>query len=257
VTFEHSARASSFGTDAQQYDRARPRYPEALVSAVIEEHPYASVLDVGCGTGIASAQLEAHGCTVLGIEPDHRMALVARAKGIEVEHGSFEEWDPRGRQFDVVTSAQAWHWVDPHLGMAKAAGILGPSGRLALFWNQGAYPVEMQPEVEELYKRYAPRIDRSSTVLGSPIIDRIAQQRVAMTIERGFGDPEVRSFPWERTLTSEQWLDTICTHSDHRALPSDQLAALLSALRTMVDANGAVINIAYVAWVVMATKRDL
>jgi hypothetical protein len=33
----------------------------------------------------------------------------------------FEDWDPAGRTFDSVIAAQAWHWVDPVAGAAKAA----------------------------------------------------------------------------------------------------------------------------------------
>ena len=50
------------------------------------------VLDVGCGTGIVSALLAHRGADVLGIEPDPRMAAVARAKGLAVEVARFEEW---------------------------------------------------------------------------------------------------------------------------------------------------------------------
>jgi len=66
--------AESFGTDAQRYDRARPGYPDALVARIAAGSPGPKVLDVGCGTGIAARQFQAAGCTVLGVEPDARMA---------------------------------------------------------------------------------------------------------------------------------------------------------------------------------------
>jgi len=95
----HHARqtAESFGTDAQRYDQARPGYPEALVARTIAGSPGLDVLDVGCGTGIAARQFQAAGCTVLGVEPDARMADVARAAGLPVEVTTFEAWAPAGR----------------------------------------------------------------------------------------------------------------------------------------------------------------
>ncbi len=46
---------------------------------------------------------------------------------------AFEAWDPAGREFDAVISGQSWHWVDPVAGAAKAAQVLRPGGRLAVW----------------------------------------------------------------------------------------------------------------------------
>src|SRR2546421_6640760 len=58
-------RASSFGDDPARYDRARPSYPAELVDELMSSRP-ARVLDVGCGTGIASRLFAARGCEVKG-----------------------------------------------------------------------------------------------------------------------------------------------------------------------------------------------
>lgn len=84
--------AESFGVDAQRYDQARPGYPDTLVTRIVTGSPGSDVLDVGCGTGIAARQFQAAGCTVLGIEPDARMADFARARGLQVEVATFEAW---------------------------------------------------------------------------------------------------------------------------------------------------------------------
>ncbi len=85
--------AETFGTDAERYDRTRPRYPDALVERIVAEAPGPDLLDVGCGTGIEARQFQAAGCTVLGVEPDGRMADFARRAGVEVEVATFEAWD--------------------------------------------------------------------------------------------------------------------------------------------------------------------
>ena len=81
------ARAESFGEDAELYHDVRPRYPAAMFDHLLAGGPV-SVLDVGCGPGSLLELLAARGCTVLGVEPDARMAAVARGNGIEVEVGS-------------------------------------------------------------------------------------------------------------------------------------------------------------------------
>ena len=73
--------AGGFG-DPERYDRARPRYPDALVARIVAASPGPDILDVGCGTGIAARQFRAAGGRVLGIEPDARMADFARRTGM-------------------------------------------------------------------------------------------------------------------------------------------------------------------------------
>lgn len=99
---EHRTVAESFGLDPDRYDRTRPSYPAALIGRIADDSPGPEVLDVGCGTGIAARQLQATGATVLGVEPDARMAEFARHTGVEVEVATFEAWDAAGRVFDAV-----------------------------------------------------------------------------------------------------------------------------------------------------------
>src|SRR5713226_3733227 len=97
---ENRRRAESFGADAERYDRARPSYPTALVDELLASKP-ARVLDVGCGTGKVGRLFLARGCEVVGVEPDPRMAGVARSHGIPVEVATFELWNPAHRMFDL------------------------------------------------------------------------------------------------------------------------------------------------------------
>jgi SAM-dependent methyltransferase len=89
---QHRRIAESFGVDPDRYDRTRPRYPDALVERIIAGCTGRDVLDVGSGTGIVARQFGAAGCTVIGIEPDERMAEFARRGGAEVEVATFEAW---------------------------------------------------------------------------------------------------------------------------------------------------------------------
>ena len=139
-THRHRHVAESFGADAQRYDRARPHYPDELIHRVVAASPGRELLDVGVGTGIVARQFAAAGCAVLGVDPDDRMADYARSTGITVETATFEDWEPHGRSFDAVVAGQTWHWVDPWRGALKAAEVLRPGGRLAIFWNAQQLP---------------------------------------------------------------------------------------------------------------------
>ena len=158
-------RAGSFGEVAEQYDRVRPEYPVELVDTLLAGGPR-TVLDVGCGTGISSRLFIARGCAVVGLEPDPRMAEVARRRGVEVESGTIEEWEAGARRFDLLTAGQSWHWVDPLRGAAKAAAVLRPGGRIGLFWNQAHPDPSIRPVLDAVYARHAPELSRRSVLLG-------------------------------------------------------------------------------------------
>jgi len=251
VIFGDRARAGSFGEDPQAYDRARPRYPDALFDDLLPSGP-ARVVDVGCGTGIVAEALAARGCDVLGVEPDPRMAAVAAAKGLAVEIATFEDWDAQGRVFDLVTSGQAWHWVDPSHGPAKAASVLRPGVRIALFWNLGSHDDETQAALDEVYARHAPSLVREPDPLGWA---RRAADAEAIARTGRFEEAEIRRYQWVRRYTTAEWVAQLPTHSTHRLLPEPVREALLRDVAAVLDARGGALDLAYDTLLVTAVMR--
>jgi SAM-dependent methyltransferase len=259
----HRARqwAESFGSDAERYDRARPRYPQALVDRIIAASPgpdVPDVLDVGIGTGIAARQFQAAGCRVLGVEVDARMADLVRRGGFEVEVAAFEAWDPAGRAFDAVISGQTWHWVDPVAGAAKAAQALRPGGRLAVFWNVGqpspdvgeafsAVYREVMPDLAYYHRGQMPGLDAYSTGF-TRAADGIREAGA-------FGDPEQWRFDWERSYTRDEWLDQVPTFGDHSQFRPAKLAEVLAGIGAAIDATGGSFTMRYTAVVVTAARN--
>ncbi|TNC21431.1 class I SAM-dependent methyltransferase [Amycolatopsis alkalitolerans] len=233
--------AESFGVDAERYDRARPGYPDELVNRIVAAAPGRGFLDVGCGTGIVSRQFQAAGCTVLGVDPDSRMAGFARRIGIDVEVATFEEWDPAGRTFDAVVAAQSWHWVDPVAGATKAAAVLRPGGVLAIFAHAYIPPPEIANAFAEVYRRVLPDApftrQRAAT---APDIYEAMFAKFAGGIEEagGFGTPDRWRFEWTRTYTRDAWLDFLPTTGGLTRLPKDKLDEILSAVGNAIDAHG-------------------
>jgi SAM-dependent methyltransferase len=253
--------AESFGSDAGRYDRARPSYPVALVDRIVGSSPGVgapSILDVGCGTGISGRLFLAAGCQVLGIEPDARMAELARRNGVDVEVAKFEEWDAGGRAFDVVIAAQAWHWVDPVAGAAQAAAVLRPGGRLAVFWNAFLPPADLRAAFGEVYQRALP--DRPvAGFWARPAVEAYlvgcGRAADAMRQAGGFGEPETWRFDWSRPYTRDEWLDVVPTFGGHSLLPADVQAELLTGIGAAVDAVGGVFTMDYATVAATATRE--
>jgi SAM-dependent methyltransferase len=223
-----------------------------LVDDLVAGKP-ARVLDVGCGTGKVARLFLARGCEVLGVEPDLRMAGVARAHGIPVEVATFEAWDPAHRIFDLVVSGQAWHWVDPSLGAQKAASVLVPGGRLAIFWNRGQHDAPTQAALYEAYARFAPAIGMESVPPRNDPSER-SDDIAAIAATHSFAPCQLRSYGWSQRYSRHEWLDQLGTHSDHIALEPQQRAALLDAVGATIDRLGGSITLHYETELISAER---
>jgi SAM-dependent methyltransferase len=249
---EDRQRAESFGANAEQYDRARPTYPPALVDDLMTDTPR-TVVDVGCGTGKAGRLFAARGCDVLGVEIDARMADVARSHGLEVEVASFETWDPGGRVFDLLASGQAWHWVDPIVGYSKAAEVIRPGGRFAVFWNLGEHEPATLEAFLEVYSRLGVET-RHSITLGTYKRDGGAGTVAQLEESGAFEGGEVRRYHWDQRYSRDEWLDQLPTHSDHAILPSEQLRAVQHDIGETIDRLGGSVLVRFDTMVVTATR---
>ncbi|MFC4087223.1 class I SAM-dependent methyltransferase [Amycolatopsis samaneae] len=253
--------AESFGVDAERYDRARPPYPDALVARILAASPGRAVLDVGCGTGIEARQFAAAGCAVLGVDPDTRMAEFARRGGTEVEVAKFEDWDPVGRVFDAVVSGQAWHWVDPVAGAAKAARVLRTGGRLAVFGHVYDPPSEVTAAYNAACRRVAPGSMLVPPSGGGPSRTglEVYQAMFATAADGirqagGFGEPEQWRFDWERHYTRDEWLDLMPTTGGLTRLEPAPRAEVLAEVGAAIDAMGGGFTMPYVTLAATAAR---
>jgi SAM-dependent methyltransferase len=237
-------RSRLFGEQAEAYDRFRPTYPDAVIDELLGPAPVGlDVLDVGCGTGIASRQMAQRGAKVLGVELAPRMAEIARGHRVEVEIAAFEGWDAAGRTFDRVTSAQAWHWLDLPIATAKAASVLRPGGRLGLIWNVGSQPDDLADALEEAYANVVPhdshRVFRGYAAnRSSDVRTSLSSEIDAVSAVSDFGTPTEKWFPWTRAYRRDEWLDQLVSRSDHAALEPAVRNRLFEAIGAAIDDRG-------------------
>jgi SAM-dependent methyltransferase len=236
-----------FGEVADLYDRHRPSYPAALIDdlvALAGLDGSQAVLEVGAGTGKATVMFAKRGIPIVAVEPSAEMAAVARRntsayRGIEIEQSDFERWDPRGRRFPLLFCAQAWHWVDPAAGFAKARDSLFQHGVLAPFWNRFAWDrSELREALIDAYDRTAPQLRRESPQhpanLG--LDDHDWDSAIAGTA--GMTDPEVRFYHWTMEYSADEYIALLDTTSDIRLLDEKRRTALLTAVAAVIQAQG-------------------
>jgi SAM-dependent methyltransferase len=232
------SRADSFGAFARLYDSRRPRYPSQLIADLLSRGAQ-RVLDVGAGTGIASRQLLDNGADVLAVEPDPRMAGIAKEKGIPVEMGMFENWDAANRNFDLIVFGQSFHWVNPSVALPKIHALLSAGGQLALMWNRLIPTEPTDGDLAEVYRDY---MDPGLSLIGGSSIGIAAADgnidRLSSSITASGFTVEEHTYPRDEHYSAERWLDLVFTYSSHLILAADKAAELRARLAERIGPRG-------------------
>ncbi len=259
---ERGRRAVTFDRVAALYDAVRPGYPDALVEHVLAFAGLGApgrILEVGCGPAKATLPFARRGHRMLCLEPGAALAAIAREHlapypDAEVHEARFEDFPLSDAPFDLVMSAQAWHWVDPEVGDAKAARALRPGGAVALFWNR---PIEIESPLrsalDDVYRAHAPHLMRTiapgggQATTGEPLDERIARAGA-------FAPAEIHRFPWQEVYETRRYLELMETQSNHQLLPEAPRERLLEGLGRAIDAAGGRIAVDYDAVLILARR---
>lgn len=133
-----------FSDRVKDYDKARPSYPSEVIDLLrqvcgIDSESF--VVDIGCGTGIFTQQLLNFGCLVVGVEPNESM-LEAALTNLSLHTqflgtmGTGESTGLADKCVDLITVAQAFHWLNPIEARVEFRRILKPTGWVCLVWNE-------------------------------------------------------------------------------------------------------------------------
>jgi len=254
------AKSQTFDAVSALYDAYRPGYPAELVGDVIRIsgiRPDGRILEIGSGTGKATILFAQKGFTMLCLEPGQNLIDVAAAKlaafpRVRFVNARFEEWEGPQEKFDLVISAQAYHWVPEAVRYEKTAAVLRPRGHLAAFWNiyPGGMDEGIRQELSQAYAKRAPELVKDEAPLG-PLVDSIA---ASLRASPYFGDVIVNQYPWSVTYSTSDYLCLLNTYSDHLRLPEQRRQALFEDIATVLERHGGRIERPYLAVVYMAER---
>jgi ubiquinone/menaquinone biosynthesis C-methylase UbiE len=215
--------ARSFGGVADAYDRGRPSYPREAAVWLTSEQPL-SVLELGAGTGKLTEQLVALGHDVHATDPDPKMLAVLEKHlpEVRVSQATAEEIPAGDSSYDVVVSAQAFHWFDHDKALPEIARVLRPRGRLSLVWNQRDERI--------------PWVKRLGRIIGTQ--DQLNDPVEVLERSRLFGEAERESFRFWQLVDRHSIRDLVRSRSNVAVLSTAEQEAKMAEVLAFYDEYG-------------------
>jgi SAM-dependent methyltransferase len=246
---DRAQRRQTFESVAEEYDAARPSYPDALVDdlvALAAIPPEGRILEIGPGTGKATVALAERGFAIVGVELGEQLAAVARRNlasfpRAEIVVADFETWEPERAEFDAVTAFTAFHWIAPEVRYAKPARLLRSGGALAVVQTIHVMPPGGDPffaKVWEDFAAVAPEDEHGPP----PAVEDVADLAKEIEATGLFDDGAVRRRLWQVEQTADEYIAVLGTYSSNLALSPEQRDELFARIRTRIrrDPRGSV-----------------
>lgn len=235
---ERSFGRRAFGEDAAGYHAARPAYRDDVWVALQQRaglRPGIDILEIGAGTGTATAPLLKHEpARLLAIEPDPRLAGFLKETlpdpRLQVLVEPFESAALPAGGFDLAVSATAFHWLDAVPALRRLSVLLRPGGHRALWWHVFGDDIRPDPFHAATAHLFAGHQSSRSNVPNRLPHALDGGARLADFAAAGLlaDPPETRD--WALTLGTAGMRALYSTYSNVTALPEDERESLLDAL---------------------------
>lgn len=255
------------------YDKIRWDYPAALYADIMEYSGTKSkkAVEIGAGTGIATAPFLDAGYEVTAVEMGANMAAFIREKykehrNFDIIVSTFENVALDENVFDLVYAASAFHWVDAEIGCPKAHRLLKSGGTFALFRNNaipeegGALYEDIQAVYSKHYYRHytpAPRPTRISEMTHDDFVAPVELYRSFRfegMEQYGFENVIMKLYKASHSYSADEYIALMDTYSDHRALPDDSKAALYSGIKDAILLHGGRHHVKFIYQLYMGRK---
>ncbi|UVI30426.1 class I SAM-dependent methyltransferase [Paenibacillus spongiae] len=209
--------STMFDQTADYYDKYRPSYPQKVMDSLVSAANItdkSAILEIGSGSGKATELLVPYRCHILCVEPGSNLVREGRRKFakypfVRFEESRYEEYAAKGTSYDVIFSAQAFHWIPQPIGFEKCAAALMEGGYLALIWNMYlTYDNELDHELVALSNKYGGFADFLSEDGCEKRISSVASQ-----IEHSglFTKPQIDRHLWSQAYTADEYFGFMLT----------------------------------------------
>lgn len=217
-------RALSFQMNARLYDKMRPGYPSSWIADLRQAtnlHGKSKILEVGAGTGKATADLLTITKRITCLDPGKEMLDIAKDKfpNLNFINSTFELLRTK-ESYDLIISAMAWHWVDPKVGYKKAWDLLVESGFLAIirYYHIDTDKNSFHNRAQHIYEKYN---KDTTTKRHAQQLKRIQEDAESLD-NKYFHLTRQTEYPWQQTYSIDEYLALRNTYSDHLTMPSSQ-----------------------------------
>jgi ubiquinone/menaquinone biosynthesis C-methylase UbiE len=228
----HELATVGFGRAVEEYERARPGYPQEAVAWLVERLAIDGskrVLDLAAGTGKLTRQLAPTGAEIVAVEPiaAMRARLEEALPGVAALAGTAEAIPLPDASVDAVTVGQGFHWFANDRALADIHRVLRPDGRLGLIWNARDESADWVARLSEIIEPHRGDVPR--------YVSRKWERAFETTML--FGPLEERQFSFAHEMDAETLVARVASISFIAALPPEERERVLTQVRELAEAH--------------------
>lgn len=184
--------------------QSRARRRGDLIISAAGLRPGRTILEIGCGTGLFTAQFAATGARIIAVDispdllakaierqlpADHVRFEQRRAESLELTDPALEAWAADG--FDAIVGSSVLHHLDIPAAIETCKRLLAPSGRMVF-----AEPNLLNPQVwmERRFRSWFPYVSPDETAI-------VRWELQGQLGRAGFSDIVITPFDWLHPAT--------------------------------------------------------
>lgn len=219
----------NFGKVRDAYVAARQAFPRDFIEYIWQSITIIqpTILDLGCGTGIATRQLAEHPlASIIGCDVDHQM--IEAAQKISLPNLMYVTAPANNllftsNKFDAITAFSAFHWFKDEESLAEIQRVLKESSRFFII-NKN--------DIRGFRKGYKAKL---AQILGKELPNPKRNYDPTLILEKsGFTDVVTKVFPLEERFSPDDALRHIQSASAWGEVPADKKQQALELMRSHI-----------------------